>query len=131
MSKERLIEGCGEMILQDVEDKLIDDPPLNLVPTDKTNVFLSGTVKAYNHALVFVAESSVKLHHIIPIEPLGKMLTGDSGLSPLCEQVDTSAKVDIHCFFASCNLGNILVECTIAVNGDGHERSPAIVLALS
>ena len=119
------------MILQDVEDKLINDPQLNLVPTDDTNVVLAGTVKAYDHALVFVAKSSVELHANITIEPLGEALTGNGGdLSLLCEQVGASAEVDIHHFFTACELGNIHVKGTITVNWDRHERSPAIVRAL-
>ena len=94
VSKEGLVGGCGEVILQDVEDELIDDPQLNLVTMDETNVVTAGTVEAYNRALVFVTKNSIKLHRVITIEPLGQALTGISGyLGPLSEQVDTSAKV--------------------------------------
>ena len=119
------------MIFQDVNDMLVNDPQLNLVPADEANVVAARTVEGYDQTLVFVTNNSIKLHQVITIVPLAKALTGGSGyLSSLCEQVNASAKVDFHHFLTTCKLGNILVKGAIAVNGDRHERSPAIVPTL-
>ena len=86
----------------------------------RTNEHLSLSPKAASSCIESTA-----------IVPLGKALTGVSGyLSPLCEQVDVSANIDFHDILTTCEVGNVLVKSTIAVNGDRHERSPAILLAL-
>ncbi len=111
MSEEGRVGGCGEVILHYVEDKLINDPQLNLVTAGKTDVAAARTVEAYDRALVFVTKNSIRLHQVITIEPLGKALTGLSGyLGPLGEQVDASAEVDFHHFLTTCKPGNVLVE---------------------
>jgi hypothetical protein len=46
------------------------------------------------------------------------------------KQINVSAKVDFHNFFAIGKFCGVLVKRAITVDGDHHERAPTIVLAL-
>jgi len=100
VSKERLVGSGGDMVLENVEDQLIDDPELNLVSAHKPDVVRGSAVEANNGSIIDCTERSIKRHVIGSIEPLGEMLAG----------VSRSTRV-VKLTFITCSPPESEVEC--------------------
>jgi hypothetical protein len=87
VSKERLVGGGGEMILEDVKDQLINDPQLNLVAADEPFVVILVAVEGNHLALCWIwFERRTQEHGVIPVIPLRKLLAlGGRHLCPWCD----------------------------------------------
>ena len=129
--KERLVRSGGNVVLENMEDQLIDDPELDFVTTYEPNVVRGRAVKPNDSSINGPAKRSIKRHVVSSIEPLGVTLAVVSGdLRPMHEQIDATRHVDFHDGFATRERGGRLVKEAITVDVDQHERAPAIVLAL-
>jgi hypothetical protein len=82
-----VVGRSSEMILEDVENQLINDPQLNLVAVDKPFVVVLITIKGGGLALRRVClERGSQKNAIIPVEPLRELLTlGGRHFCPLRE----------------------------------------------
>ena len=130
VSKERLVGSSGGMVLENVEDQLIDDPELNLVLAHEPDVVRGSAVEANNGSINGCTEWSIKRHVVGSIEPLGETLAVSVDTRVQC--VSRSTRV-VKLTFITCSppeREGVLVEEVISVDGNRHERAPAIVLAL-
>jgi hypothetical protein len=131
VSKERLVGSSGDMVLENVEDQLIDDPELNLVSAHKPKVVRVSAVEANVGSINGCTKQSMKCHVVGSIEPLGDTLAVVGGYArPVREQIDARREVDFHHLLATRERGGVLVEKAISVNRNRHKRAPAIVLTL-
>ena len=124
--EEGLVGSGGYVVLENVEDQLIDDSEL-----DEPDVVRGRAVEPNDSSIDSRAKRSIELHVVSSIEPLGKALAVVGGdLRPMHEQIDECRYVDFHDGFAAREHGGRLVKEAIPVDGDQHERAPAIVLTL-
>jgi hypothetical protein len=132
VSKERLVGGGGEMILEDVKDQLIDDPQLNLVAADEPFVVILVAVEGNHLALRGIwFERRTHEHGLAPVIPLCELLAlGGRHLCPLCEYVNLHAKLDFHRVFAISELSLGAAKQAITLNWYSHEQTPGIILTL-
>ena len=131
MGQEGLVRSGGNVVLENMEDQLINDPELNLETAHEPDVVRGGAVQMNDLSIDGLSEWSIKLHVVSPVKPLGKTLAMVSrDLGPMREHINGRKKVNFHNCLAAGERGGILVEDAITVDRDYHERSPTIVLAL-
>ncbi len=131
VGKEGLVRSGGNVVHENVEDQLIDDPELYFVTAHELDVVRGRAVEPNDSSIDGRAKRSIELHVVSSIEPLGKALAVVGGdLRPMREQIDERRHVDFHDGFAARERGGRLVKEAIPVDGDRHERAPAIVLTL-
>ena len=131
VGKEGLVRSGDNVVLENVEDQLIDDPELDFATAHEPDVVRGRAVKPNDSSIDGRTKWSIELHVVSSIEPLGVTLAVVGGdLRPIREQIDTRRHVDFHDSIAARECGGRLVKEAITVDGDRHERAPAIVLTL-
>ena len=132
VGKERFVGEGGEMILQDMQDKLVDDAKLNLALADKPLVVVFVAIKS-NH-LVFCGilfERIGQQDAVGTIVPLHKLLAlGSWDFCPLHEEINPLGNCDLHSLLAIGEpvLGSI--QQAVSVGRNRHEEAPLEIFTL-
>lgn len=97
VGQEGLVRSGGNVVLENMEDQLINDPELNLETAHEPDVIRGGAVQTDDPSIDGLSERSIKLHVVSPVEPLGKTLAMVSGdLGPMREHINARKKVHFH-----------------------------------
>ena len=109
MGQERLVGSGDDVILENVEDQLINDPELDFVVVHDPYVIRGQAVETNDGLVDGLSKRTIELHVVSPIEPLVETLAVFGGdCRPMREQIDAHSHVHVHDFFAAERVVGVL-----------------------